>query len=224
MLGWQRQPDGRWLLGLFIENGRIAAGSLQAALAEIAAQQCSQFLMTPTQNLMLTDIDDKTAVTRILKKYGIRSGKALSGLRQNAMACVALPTCPLAMAESERYLPDLVQQLERILTRLGLRKEAISIRMTGCPNGCARPYLGEIGLVGKSPGRYNLYLGASHAGTRLSTFCEENLDEAAIISTLTPLLESYAKKRLPDESFGDFLIRHQHSRRPQEAADFHPRR
>ena len=123
------------------------------------------------------------------------------------MACVALPTCGLALAESERYLPDLMTRLEDELERFGLRDEEITIRMTGCPNGCARPYVSEIGLVGRTPGIYNLYLGGAHEGTRLNKLHRRDVDGDAIVAALSPLFESYAKKRSRDERFGDYLIR-----------------
>ena len=226
-LGWQRGQDGRWHLGLFILNGRIgeAAGSLQAALREVAALDCCSFLMTPNQNLILTDVRarEKPRLAKILQRHGIDSGlEALSGLRRNAMACVALPTCPLAMAEAERYLPQLITVLENELAARSLHKDEIIIRMTGCPNGCARPYLGEIGLVGKSPGRYNLYLGASFVGDRLSSLHGENMNEEAILKTLLPLFDAYAKGRQKNEKFGDYLVRSGTVKAPVEASDFHP--
>jgi sulfite reductase (NADPH) hemoprotein beta-component len=123
------------------------------------------------------------------------------------LACVALPTCALAMAEAERYLPDFVAKLEPLLDRHGLRDTPILLRLSGCPNGCSRPYLGEIALVGKAPGRYNLMLGADHRGERLNTLYRENIDEAAILAALDPLLARYASERESSEGFGDFLVR-----------------
>ena len=225
MLGWQRRRDGQWDLGLFVDGGRIAPGDLQDALRESAALGCCDFLMTPNQNLMLVNVADKdrARIDSVFARRGLSADfSQLSGLRQNAMACVALPTCPLAFAESERYLPSLLTKLEKELSRLGLEREAISLRMTGCPNGCARPTLGEIGLVGKSPGRYHLYLGAAADGGRLSALSGESLDEAGILSTLSPLLAAYAAEKNQGESFGDFLIRRQHATPPANPADFHP--
>jgi sulfite reductase (NADPH) hemoprotein beta-component len=123
------------------------------------------------------------------------------------MACVALPTCGLALAESERYLPDLVTRLEAELERLSLGGEEITIRMTGCPNGCARPYVSEIGLVGRTPGIYNLYLGGAHEGVRLNKLHRRDVDGDAIVAALSPLFESYARERNPGERFGDYVIR-----------------
>jgi sulfite reductase (NADPH) hemoprotein beta-component len=137
------------------------------------------------------------------------------------MACVALPTCGLALAESERYLPDLVTALEQRLAAHGLAGDDILIRMTGCPNGCARPYLAEIGLVGKAPGRYNLYLGAAFDGTRLSKLYAEDLDHDGIIATLDPVFAAYAAEREPAERFGDFVIRAGFVARTGQGRDFH---
>ena len=137
------------------------------------------------------------------------------------MACVALPTCGLALAESERYLPDLVTALEERLAAHGLAEDEITIRMTGCPNGCARPYIAEIGLVGKGPGRYNLYLGGAFDGSRLSKLYAEDLGHDGIVAALDPLFAAYAKKRRKHERFGDFLIRTKHIARTRNGADFH---
>lgn len=223
VLGWQKQPGG-WDLTLYVENGRIA-GTLKDALRETAALECCGFLMTPNQNLTLVNIAEKNRarVEKVFARRGLGADfSQLSGLRQNAMACVALPTCPLAFAEAERYLPALLEKLESELAKCGLEKEAISIRMTGCPNGCARPVLGEIGLVGKAPGRYNLYLGAAADGSRLSSIAGNNLNEAEILAALSPLFGEYAKERNAGEPFGDFLVRSGKARPPKNAADFHP--
>ena len=137
------------------------------------------------------------------------------------MACVALPTCGLALAESERYLPDLVQALEGVVEQAGLRDDEIVIRMTGCPNGCARPYLAEIGLVGRAPGTYNLYLGAAFDGSRLNKLYRKDVGHDAIVAALAPLILSYAKERLPGERFGDFVIRAGHVAATAAGRDFH---
>ncbi|MGI9307290.1 MAG: NADPH-dependent assimilatory sulfite reductase hemoprotein subunit [Gammaproteobacteria bacterium] len=224
ILGWQQQPGGLRDLTLYAENGRIK-GALREALRETAALGCCDFLMTPNQNLMLVGIakNDCARVEKVFARRGVGVDfSAMSGLRQNAMACVAFPTCPLAFAEAERYLPSLLDKLETALAKHGLQKDAISIRMTGCPNGCARPYLGEIGLVGKSPGRYNLYLGASPVGARLSAFAGQNMNESEILAALSPLFGEYAECREDGEGFGDFLVRTGKARAPSNAADFHP--
>ena len=208
-LGWHEYADGKWALGLFVENGRISDDApLRRALREIAAMQCCDFLCTANQNIALVSITARERVEAVLRRYAIDTDHAqLGGLRKNAMACVALPTCPLAMAEAERYLPSLVGRIETVLEDNGLSRENIVIRMTGCPNGCARPYLAEIGLVGKSLGHYNLYLGASFAGDRLATLVAQNMDEERILATLTPLIARYSEQRLDNEHFGDFLHR-----------------
>ena len=210
MLGWRQQESGKWDLGIYVENGRISEGALKSALKEAAALDCCEFLMTPNQNLMLVNIaeDERERVQNVFNRHGLETDfSELSGMRKNAMACVAFPTCPLAMAESERYLPSLVSKLEDELARCGLQRDSIIIRMTGCPNGCARPYLGEIGLVGKSPGRYNLYLGASANGDRLAAPAGQNMKEDEIIATLSPLFVEYSRERQQEEAFGDWYFR-----------------
>ncbi len=222
-LGWQRGADGKWSHTLFVENGRIYSGGLRDALREIAALSVCDFLITPNQNLMLVNIadSDRARLAAVLSRRNAEANE-VTVLREHSMACVALPSCPLATAESERYLPELIGKLESEMEKRGLAKDAVTVRMTGCPNGCARPYLGEIGLVGKSPGRYNLYLGASFTGDRLSAFAAGNLDETGILSALAPLLDSYAAERNPGEHFGDFLVRAKKIRPPQRTEDFHP--
>ena len=215
-IGWRQSLDGRaddrkWHLTLFIENGRIkdtAGVKLRSALREIAEWGGLDFVLTSNQNLILANIPakSKAKVEGILKEAGVPL-TATSGLRRNSMACVALPTCGLALAESERYLPDLISALEDVLDEAGLKDDDIVMRMTGCPNGCARPYLAEIGLVGRNPGLYNLYLGAAFDGTRLSKLYADNVDNAKILKLLTPLLKRYAKDRKSGEHFGDFVIR-----------------
>ncbi|MEB4591738.1 assimilatory sulfite reductase (NADPH) hemoprotein subunit [Candidatus Thiothrix sp. Deng01] len=211
--GWRSSTDGLWHLGLRLEYGRVLDNEthgLKSALREIATQRLSGFRMTGNQNLILTGVREENieAVEGILRAYGYEPDAShLSGLRRNSIACVALNTCPQAMAEAERYLPDLIGKLEVSLEKHGLRDDEIKIRMTGCPNGCGRSVLGEIGLIGKSPGRYNLYLGASFNGDRLNRLYRENLDEAAILGTLDELFTAYAAQRRDAEPFGDFVIR-----------------
>jgi sulfite reductase (NADPH) hemoprotein beta-component len=211
-LGWQQDSSGAWHHTLMIENGRVADNGdrkLMTALREVANLGVGEFRLTPNQNLTISKLDDqqKGVVQGLFDACGLLTGQSASGLRRNAMACVGFPTCALAMAESERYLPELLDPLEQLLQQYGLDDEPIVIRMTGCPNGCARPYLAEIGLVGKGPGRYNLYLGAAFDGTRMNRLYLENQDEAGILAALDPLFQSYSRKRQPDEHFGDFLVR-----------------
>ena len=205
-LGWAQEADGTAHFTLFVENGRIR-GRMLEGLHAIAELGVGRFIMTPNQNLIIADIPaaERGKVEALLAEY--RLDQPVSGLRRSAMACVALPTCGLALAESERYLPDLITRLEDEMERFGLRDEEITIRMTGCPNGCARPYVSEIGLVGRTPGIYNLYLGGAHEGTRLNKLHRRDVDGDAIVAALSPLFESYAKKRSRDEHFGDYLIR-----------------
>lgn len=215
-IGWQQTRDGagsekKWHLTLSIENGRVGDNpktKLLSALREIANLGSVDFVLTSNQNLVLANITSqkKSAVEEILKKNGVSLDHS-SGLRRNAMACVALPTCGLALAESERFLPHVVDDLEKILEKVGLKNEDIVIRMTGCPNGCARPYLAEIGLVGRSPGLYNLYLGAAFDGTRLSKLYAQDVGHEQILKLLTPILQKYAKEKKQGEHFGDFVLR-----------------
>lgn len=211
--GWRSTTDGLWHLGLRLEYGRVLDNDthrLKSALRAIAEHKLSSFRMTGNQNLILTGVseDDIGAVEGILREHGSEPDAShLSGLRRNSIACVALNTCPQAMAEAERYLPELISKLEVSLDKYGLRDDEIKIRMTGCPNGCGRSVLGEIGLIGKSPGRYNLYLGASFNGDRLNRLYRENLDEATILSTLDELFAAYVAQRRDAEAFGDFAIR-----------------
>jgi sulfite reductase (NADPH) hemoprotein beta-component len=205
-LGWTEDNDGISHFTLFVENGRIR-GRMLTGLHEIAALNVGRFIMTANQNLVIADIpkSKRRVVQTLLAAHGLDT--QFSGLRRNAMACVALPTCGLAVAESERYLPDLVTRLENELERFGLSEDDITIRMTGCPNGCARPYISEIGLVGRTPGIYNLYLGGAHEGGRLNKLHRRDVDGDAIVAALSPLFESYAKERTHGEHFGDYVIR-----------------
>jgi sulfite reductase (NADPH) hemoprotein beta-component len=210
--GWAKTMKGDWHLTLFIEGGRIYDGDkrkLKTALKEIAAFHAGDFRLTGNQNLIIANIPaiNRQAVNKILTRNGIDPGNGYSGLRLNSLACVALNTCPLAFAEAERYLPSLISKLESLLEEHKLEKQSISIRMTGCPNGCARPYLAEIGLVGKSIGHYNLYLGGNQNGTRINRLYRETLDEQAILGSLTPLFKAYAEERQTNEEFGDFVVR-----------------
>ncbi|HPY42190.1 MAG TPA: sulfite reductase, partial [Thiolinea sp.] len=211
--GWSETADGLWHLGLRLEYGRILdteSQKLKTALLEIARLNLCTFRMTGNQNLVLVNVkpEYKVVIDGFLNKYGYAPDAShLSGLRRNSIACVALSTCPQAMAEAERYLPELITKLEGSLDKYGLRQEEIKIRMTGCPNGCGRSVLGEIGLIGKSPGRYNLYLGASFNGDRLNTLYRENQDEKAILAILDGLFESFAHTRRDKEAFGDFVQR-----------------
>jgi sulfite reductase (NADPH) hemoprotein beta-component len=223
--GWTEGEGGNSHLTLFIENGRIrdipGGPQLLAGLRAIAAIHEGDIRLTANQNVIIANVAKRKrkAIEKLVEEYGLTSGA--SALRRNAMACVALPTCGLALAESERYLPDLVTELEERLAAHGLGEDEIVIRMTGCPNGCARPYLAEIGLVGKGPERYNLYLGAAFNGSRLSKLYAEDLDPRGIVATLDPLFAAYRAERVPGERFGDFVIRAGFVAPTGNGADFH---
>jgi sulfite reductase (NADPH) hemoprotein beta-component len=220
--GWVEGSDGRHHLTLFVENGRLREPQL-AGLRAIARGHGGDFRLTPNQNLIVAGVAaaDRDRVAELARAHGLSAGEGQTPLRRSSLACVALPTCGLAMAEAERYLPRLLDRLEAILAELGLGEEPIGVRMSGCPNGCARPYLGEIGLTGKAPGRYNLYLGASCRGDRLNRLYRENLDEEGILAALRPILADFARARLPGERFGDFVVRAGYVRAVTSGPDFH---
>ena len=222
--GWSEGADGRAHLTLFVQNGRLAdrPGAAQlSALRKIAQVHNGDFRITPNQNLIVANVpaDKQKEVHWLATEAGLLA--PWSGLRRNSMACVALPTCGLALAESERYLPDLIDALAERLAAHGLADDDIVIRMTGCPNGCARPYLAEIGLVGKGPGRYNLYLGAAFDGSRLNKLYVEDVDHAGIIAALDPIYAAYAAGRQKGERFGDFCIRAGFVAATGNGRDFH---
>jgi sulfite reductase (NADPH) hemoprotein beta-component len=223
--GWHSGDDGREHLTLFVENGRVldAAGGarMMTALRRIAENHEGDIRLTGNQNVIIANVPPggRAQIEAVLAEHGV--GTDDSALRRNAMACVALPTCGLALAESERYLPNLVTALEQRVAAHGLADDDIVIRMTGCPNGCARPYLAEIGLVGKGPGRYNLYLGAAFDGTRLSKLFAEDLDHDGIVAALDPVFAAYAAERVRGERLGDFVIRAGFVARTMNGLDFH---
>lgn len=210
--GWIEGDDGHWHYTLFVENGRIKDTDdypLMTALREIAEFHHGEFILTPNQNLTIAGIpaDNREEIERLIERHGLRDPSHYSPLRRSSMSCVAFPTCGLAMAESERYLPDLITRFERIMNDAGIGDSAIVIRMAGCPNGCSRPYLGEIGFSGRGPGTYNVYLGGGYHGQRLNKPYLDNVDESTILEHLTPMIHHYAKEREADEPFGDFVIR-----------------
>ncbi|QQP95992.1 assimilatory sulfite reductase (NADPH) hemoprotein subunit [Lysobacter enzymogenes] len=222
--GWVEGDDGHAHLTLRLPAGRIVDGALDgrgeelshlSGLREIAQLLLdapgSEFRMTPNQNLTIAGVPAalRERVDALVAQHGLDGYRSASPVRRNALACVALPTCGLAMAEAERYLPDFVDAVEALLQRHAIPDASINLRISGCPNGCSRPYLGEIALVGKAPGRYNLMLGADHRGQRLNTLYRENITEAEIAAALDPLLGAYAGQREQDEGFGDYLVRSQ---------------
>jgi sulfite reductase (NADPH) hemoprotein beta-component len=211
-IGWLEGADGLWHYTLFVENGRIAdfpQRRLMSGMRALAARHRGVFALTTNQNVIVAGVPaaERPAIEATLREYGIENDASATALRQNSISCVALPTCGLAMAESERYLPVLLDKIEEILAAAGLSRDSISIRMSGCPNGCSRPYLAEIALVGKAVGKYNLYLGASANGDRLNALYRENIGETQILEALRPVLIRYAKERRPGEAFGDFTVR-----------------
>jgi sulfite reductase (NADPH) hemoprotein beta-component len=217
VFGWNQGDDGLWHLTLRIIAGRIwdrdsvehLTGLRRIAALLDEAGGKSEFRLTANQNLLIANLDasQREAVDALVREYALDTHVAASPVRKAALACVALPTCGLAMAEAERYLPAFVDRIETLLSKHGLDGADLHIRLSGCPNGCSRPYLGEIALVGKAPGRYNLMIGADHRGQRLNTLYRENIDEAAIHAALDPLFARYATERGAGERFGDFLVR-----------------
>lgn len=224
--GWVKGSNGNWHLTLFIQNGRVKDENsylLMTALREVAKVHTGDFRLTPNQNLVIANINTKKKkeIEALVKKYGLTDGTQYSALRRNSMACVSLPTCGLAMAESERYLPALLDKLDPMLAELGLQDKEIVIRMTGCPNGCARPMLAEIAFIGKAPGKYNMYLGGGYTGNRLNKLYKENIGEAEILESLQPILAQYANERQAGEHFGDFVIRAGFVNEVLSGQDFH---
>ncbi|MBC7201970.1 MAG: NADPH-dependent assimilatory sulfite reductase hemoprotein subunit [Pusillimonas sp.] len=236
--GWIKGNNNLWHLGLHVESGRLwdandspsgASGQhgsvstnekpqtqntrplWQTGLREIAAIHTGVFLLTCNQNVVIANVKsaDRKRINALIKKYGLNTGETFSALRRHSIACVALPTCGLAMAESERYLPELLPKMEALLNKHGLGQTPITLRLSGCPNGCSRAYLAEIALVGRAPGRYDLRLGANAQGSRLNRIYAENIDEPQILATLDELLGRYASERASNEGFGDFIVRTQ---------------
>jgi sulfite reductase (NADPH) hemoprotein beta-component len=210
-IGWVKGVDGNWHLTLFIESGRIKdypGRQLRTGLTEIAKIHKGDFRMTSNQNLIIASVGEaqKSTIEGLARQYGLM-GETISLLKENAMACVSLPTCSLAMAEAERYLPAFVSKVELLTEKHQLTKQPIVMRMTGCPNGCARPFMAEIGFVGKAAGRYNMYLGSDGIGSRVNKLYKENIDEATILSELDQLFGQYAEGRQPDETFGNYVVR-----------------
>jgi sulfite reductase (NADPH) hemoprotein beta-component len=205
--GWNSTPDGRHHRTVYVQNGRLNLRLLDA-FRDVARIHRGSFRVTPNQNVIIAGVetDDRAGIDAVLAEHGLETG-SVTTLRHNAIACVALPTCGLAMAESERYLPSLIGKIEAILAEHGLSDEPITVRMSGCPNGCSRPYIAEIGLSGRAPGKYNLYLGGGFHGQRLNRMIRENAGEAAILEVLAETIGRYARERLPGEHFGDFTIR-----------------
>ncbi|WP_306521783.1 assimilatory sulfite reductase (NADPH) hemoprotein subunit [Rheinheimera sp.] len=209
--GWVEGIDGKHHLTLFIENGRLLdypGKPLKTGVSEIAKIHKGDFRMTANQNLIIAGVaaEDKSQIEAIARAHGLIED-SVTAQRKNSMACVSLPTCPLAMAEAERYLPTLVTHVEGILAKHNVAEEHIILRVVGCPNGCGRAMLAEAGLVGRGPGKYNLYLGGNTAGTRIPKLYLDNVAEAEILAALDTLIGRWAAERHAGECFGDFVIR-----------------
>ncbi len=209
-IGWVKGIDKKWHLTLFIENGRLLdypGRPLKRGIAEIAKVHQGDFRLTANQNLIVAGVPEvqKAQIEAIAREHGLM--EAVTPQRENSMACVAFPTCPLAMAEAERFLPSFVSKVEEIMRRHGVGEEHIVLRVTGCPNGCGRAMLAELGLVGKAPGRYNLHIGGNRIGTRIPRMYRENITENEILASIDELVARWASERTADEGFGDFVIR-----------------
>jgi sulfite reductase (NADPH) hemoprotein beta-component len=210
--GWRETDRGLFNYGLYIQSGRVSdlpGRLIMSGLRAIAKVHQGKFRLTPNQNLIIAGVasEDRPQIEALLAEHGLEEGNSGSALRLNSIACVALPTCPLAMAEAERYLPELVTKIEGILEQNGLSEDPITIRVSGCPNGCSRPYVAEIALTGRAPGKYNLWLGGGFHGERLNRLYAENIGEERILSILSEQLSAFAKLRQPGERFGDFFVR-----------------
>lgn len=211
--GWHQNHEGKWYYTVFAENGRVLddeKAPLKTALLEIAKTRKANFRFTCNQNVIISDVAeaDKDAINGLLENFGIiQHTDGASALRKNSMACVAFNTCPLALAEAQRYLPSLIDKIEPLLEKYHLQQEEITLRMTGCPNGCGRSPVSEIGFVGTAYGRYNLHIGGDRVGERLNRKIKDNLDEAAILEELNSLFYNYSKNRKNGETFGDFTER-----------------
>ncbi|HCR3554072.1 TPA: assimilatory sulfite reductase (NADPH) hemoprotein subunit [Morganella morganii] len=210
-IGWLKGIDDHWHLTLFIENGRLIdlpGKPLKTGVAEIARIHRGDFRLTANQNLIIAGIPEaeKSRIESLARTHGLISDN-VTPLRENSMACVSFPTCPLAMAEAERFLPEFVTEVEKIMSSHGVGNEEIVLRVTGCPNGCGRAMLSEVGLVGKAPDRYNLHLGGNRTGTRIPRMYRENISSAAILSVLDELIGGWSQERADGEDFGDYLIR-----------------
>jgi sulfite reductase (NADPH) hemoprotein beta-component len=224
VLDWHPQGDGNWFLGLYVRMGRIkddGALRLKSALVAVAKQfPTVEFRFTANQNVLLANVApaQKDAVDAVLAAHGVRTSRQTTVLQAAAIGCPSLPTCGLGLAESERFLPALVDRIDALATGVGLGGQEIIIRMTGCPNGCARPYVAEIGFVGKAPGRYQIWLGGNAPGTRIGRIWKDLVKEADIETELRPLLVRYAAERTPGERFGDWVARAFWTEQPVPAA------
>lgn len=213
--GWHKGLNGLWYYTLFVENGRVLddeKAAMKTALLEIAKLNKCNFLFTSTQNIIVADVAeaDKETINNLLQQFKLdEHTEKASLIRKNSIACVALPTCPLALAEAQRYLPELINKIEPLVNKHGLQQQDIILRMTGCPNGCGRSSAAEIGLIGTAPGKYNLHLGGDNEGQRLNKVYKENLDEAEILNELDSLFGNFKAEKNTAETFGDYAVRKQ---------------
>jgi sulfite reductase (NADPH) hemoprotein beta-component len=212
LLGWHRQTNGNYFLGLFVENGRIRDADgyqLKTALRRVIERFPTEVRLTASQNLLLVDVksEDRAEIDRILNEHGVSSGNPFSRTRLASMACPALPTCGLALAESERMMPEFLSRIEGLLSEIGMQQEELIVRMTGCPNGCARPYMAEIAFVGKAPNKYQIYLGGNEASTRLNRLYKDSVKTDELIQELRLVLRRYLAEKISGERFGDFCAR-----------------
>ena len=210
--GWNKAVDGKWFFGLFVETGRIKDTDdvkMKTALRQIADKFNVEFRLTANQNLIIANVAeaDKDAISEALSSNGVKIEDQATPLHANAMACPALPTCGLSLSESERYLPGLLDRIENLLEEIGLGGEEIVVRMTGCPNGCARPYMAELGFVGRAPGTYQVWFGGNESSTRLNRVWKERVKDADMETELRPVFERFAKERNQGERFGDWADR-----------------
>lgn len=211
-MGWDQQGDGRWFYGFNVENGRLYDDedrAWKAALRDICQELKPEIRLTAHQSILFCNIEekDKSKLESLIKKRGLPLTEEISNVRRWSIACVALPTCGLAITESERALPGLIDEMEKTLSDMGLEKELFTVRMTGCPNGCARPYNADIGLVGKAKGKYTVFVGGTRIGTRLAFIYKDLVPFEGIVTALKPLFAAFKVQRSATESFGDFCAR-----------------
>jgi sulfite reductase (NADPH) hemoprotein beta-component len=212
LLGWHRQTDGNYFLGLFVENGRVKdvpGYQLKTGLRQVVEKFQPEVRLTASQNLLLVNVrpEQRETIDQILSTHGVSPSNPFSRTRLASMACPALPTCGLALAESERVLPDVLTRVEALQAELGLQDEELVIRMTGCPNGCARPFMAELAFVGKAPNKYQMYLGGNESSTRLNRLYKESVRGEDLMNELRALLERFCQERKKGERFGDFCAR-----------------
>ena len=224
--GWSENEDGTANYTFYVPGGRVCDTSearWRSGFLAIAKILKGEFRLTGNQNLVVARISatQRAEVEKLISEHGLDVHERHTGLRLHSLACVALPTCSLALAEAERYLPDVVSELEEVIEECGLRHDAITIRMTGCPNGCARPYIAEIAFVGRAPGKYNVYLGGGFSGQRLSKLYRASVRSKEIRDLLKPIIEDYARNREEGERFGDFVVRQGHVKATTNGLDFH---